>query len=108
MAFANLLNKTCIIQTLTTARDATSFGPTRTYANRYSGVACRLDGATGSKFRGDSRIQDRASHRLFMPLGYQVKATDRVIVEGVSYDVLSVTDAGGHGHHTELYLEVVQ
>jgi len=107
MSFANLLNTTCKIQTVTEARDA-SYGVTRTTAVRYNGVPCRLDGASGDEFRGDNRIIDKATHKLFMPLGYGVKVTDQVVCNGSTYNVLSVTDAGGHGHHTELILELVQ
>jgi len=107
LTFANLLNTTCSIKTVTQSRDA-AYGVTKTEAVRYTGVPCRLDGASGGEYRGDNRITSKATHKLFMRTGYNVNVKDVVVCGGKSYEVLLVIDAGGHGHHVELALELVQ
>lgn len=104
MSFNSLLNKICTIQKVTETQDASN-QLVKTWSNKYTGIKCRLDQNDGREQMGDNKILTQATHVLFLEFTVNVLVTDRVIVEGRTYNVLQVGDAGGHGHHRELLLE---
>jgi hypothetical protein len=108
MSFDDLLNTTCSVSTVVQTRDATSRGAAPVKTLRHSNVPCRLDGATGSEYKGDNRVLGKMTHVLFLSPRYVLRETDVVTISGTDYNVLVVTDGGGHGHHTEAALELVR
>lgn len=81
---------TCTIQTPTASVDATG-SPVETFANTYTGVACRLD-PTGA---GDERVMNLALEGqstwwLNIPYDQVIDETYQVVHGGVTYQVKSV------------------
>jgi len=108
MSFDTLLNIYCDIQTLTTAQDATTGQMVKSYANKYASVPCRLDGADGTEEASAGTIQSRATHVLFLRTDYKIDVKDRINIGSVHYNILLITDAGGHKDHQELLLELIK
>lgn len=101
-----LLNTTCTIQQVTRAQNATTRQMVDTWANKYVNVKCRIDGAEGAEFVGANKVVEKATHIIFMPMQYKVtQGNNRIIINGEDYDILQVTNAGGQGHHQEIFVE---
>ena len=45
--------------------------------------------------------------KLFLETGTDITPRDRVVVDGQSYDVVLVSDAGGRDHHIEADVQAV-
>ena len=106
MSFSGLLNKKCTIEVLTKTQNATTRQVVETWGVAYSNVKCRLDGAEGKEFLGANKQINVATHILFIDNKYKLSIyKNRVKVEGITYNILQLTDGGGQGHHLELYLE---
>lgn len=109
MSFQGLLNTSCNIQKIINAQDSTTGELEKTWANIYTGVKCRLDQASGQEFASPNSILARATHILFMDKKYTLKeGTYRIVTGGNNYNILLVSDGGGHGHHLELTLQLIQ
>jgi hypothetical protein len=51
----------------------------------------------------------KATHTLFIENKYTLNMyTNRIKKDGITYNILQITDGGGHGHHFELALEQKQ
>ena len=108
MSFRGLLNTTCSIQSLTETQNSTTGQKGKTWANVNTGVRCRLDQNTGQEFAAPDSIKSKATHILFMDKKYSMASKGNRIKIGVNaYNILSVQDGGGHGHHFELLLEKI-
>lgn len=84
------LPDTCTIQTRTQSVDALG-GITHSYANTYTGVACRLDVADqGSETVRNSAVQAESGWVLTLPHNQAISVTDRVIHGGLTYEVSAV------------------
>ncbi|MBA4406973.1 hypothetical protein C0389_06840 [bacterium] len=109
MSFEGLLNKVCNIQKRTKTQDTNTGEIIESWANVYSGVACRLDESRGTEYIGQDTRLSRADHVLFLKKGYTLTTGEyRVIIDTTSYNILSIRDAGGQGHHIELELEIIK
>jgi SPP1 family predicted phage head-tail adaptor len=109
MSFAGLLNKKCTIEVLTKTQNATTRQVVEIWGVAYSNVKCRLDGAESREFLGANKDVTLATHILFIENKYKLSMyKNRVKVDGIIYNILQITDGGGHGHHLELYLEFKQ
>jgi SPP1 family predicted phage head-tail adaptor len=107
MSFNGLLNTTCTIQTLTETQDADTGQDIKTWTDTEINVKCRLDNAEGDEIMSDTGEVVKASHTLFLNNPTYInldEKSNRIVIEGISYNILLVKDAGGHGHHTELLL----
>lgn len=105
MSFASLLDKTCTTQRPTSTRGA--LGTALTYAENLTGVACRLQQASakelGTPAEGLSNLA--VQHSLWVEIDTDIVATDRVVIDGVTYEVVGVDpDVAGAGHHMQLAL----
>lgn len=85
---------TCIIQTVTESVDATG-GVVHTWANTYTGIACRLDQGFGfgSENVNDAALEGKSIYDLSLPSAQAISLEDRVIFNSKTYDVASVQDA---------------
>lgn len=108
MSFKGLLNTTCKIQELTETQDTTTGQKEQTWGNKLNGVKCRLDQASGAEFAAPNSIMARASHVLFLEKKYTLNEKNhRVKIKANVYNILLVSDGGGHGHHLELLLQII-
>lgn len=109
MSFAGLLNTTCTIQKCTYTQNATSREMSESWANDATGVKCRLTGARGGRRDGDRDTVYEATHTLFLEYRTDIDwSTRRIVVGSITYTIVTVIDAGGAGHHTELGLKVTK
>lgn len=114
MSFRNLLIHSCTIQTRTVTQDTTSRERKETWANTYTEVKCRLD-PKSSTTGVSSTVYTESTHILFMlPIsGYTITegknrfiVTDNIATR--TYTIDGVDNAGGKGHHLEIYLSIAK
>lgn len=108
MSFDGLLNATCSIWKVSLTENSTTGQQADSYAVKYASVKCRLDQADGGSYLAPQRIKEKATHVLFLPFTYDVQETDQIRIGAITYTVLLVANAGGQGHHQELFLEYVR
>lgn len=84
---------TCTIQTRTESVDALG-GVTYTWANTYTGVACRLDPVYTGRSKGVSNLtlESKSEWMLNIPHDQAISAEDRVAYDGKTYEVTTVVD----------------
>lgn len=101
-----LLNKTCSTQRPTVTDGA--LGEVREYSGYYlENIPCALQQRSGQKggakelsSTSDGLSSLVAEHRIWFEIGTDIVATDRVVVDGVTFEVQVVDpDVGGVGHH---------
>lgn len=112
--YESLLNATCTIRRRPITGNQDAMGADTgeyDYADHLAGVACRLEGI-GFTPMHDLDDAVRVSHRLFLPVGTDIKHTDRVAnvtldgaVTLANAEVESVDPTpGGMNHHVEAML----
>jgi len=105
MTFQGLLNTKCNIEITTKSQDA-SKQMIDAWSVQYANVKCRIDGATGEVFLGENKQVNYATHILFIEKKYNIDMHKNRIKMGSNiYNILQITDGGGHGHHFEIFLE---
>lgn len=98
---------TCTIQTVTGSTGAMG-GVAQSYANTYTGVACRVDPMdTGSETIVNEALEGRSGWRLNIPYDQAIAIEDRVIHSGVTYEVRSVMDTHSYSTIRRAVLERV-
>ena len=108
MSFNGLLNNKCKIEKRTVTEDSTG-QRNESWTDEHINVKCRLDGASGTEFASNSNVLSRATHILFMDKKYTISTSqNRIYVDNNEYNILLVRNAGGHNHHYELVLELIQ
>lgn len=89
----DFLPDTCTIQTLSTARTSRG-GTSESWANTYTNVPCRL--AVTTRVAGEQQLGDRVQSVTYVLLTIlrtqAVSPRDRVIKDGVTYEITSVSD----------------
>ena len=81
---------TCTIQTPTAGVDSTG-SPTETFANTYTGVACRLDPAgAGDEAVMNLALEGQSAWWLNIPYDQAIDETYQVVHGGVTYQVKSI------------------
>jgi len=109
MSYKGLLNTTCTIQVSTETQDTTTNQMIDSWATFASSVKCRLDQASGGKQVSSDDILSKKTHTLFVEYRTDLNwKNHRVVIGSYTYDILLILNAGGHGHHTELALELVR
>lgn len=90
---------TCTIQTLTTSTGAMG-GVAQSYANTYTGVACRVDPADsrGNETIVNEALEGKSMWTLNIPYDQAIAITDRVVHSSVTYEIISVWDT--HSYST--------
>lgn len=82
--------------------------PTWSDTPDYSDVPCRIE-AKDVKETDKETGAVISTHDAFFLFGVDLLEQDRLVVDGVTYDVQGVdADAGGAGHHVEATLKVVR
>ena len=105
--FESLLNTICVVQNKTTTVDSTG-NPVETWADAYTGVACRLQEVSGEEAVMLSRLAVVASHKLWLKADQAVTENNRVTFGGKNYQVTFVRGRpGGETHHLEVMLKIV-
>lgn len=98
MSFDRLLNKTCTILKL--QPKTSEWGSVDTFTEG-SIVKCRINPVSGKEFVSGKEIE-QSTHTVFLPYKVDVTASDRILIDGITYIVNGpVKDAAGHGHHKE-------
>lgn len=91
---------TCTIQTPTTSTGSMG-GSTTTYANTYTGVACRVDPlglSPGSEALVNAALEGQSGWWLNVPYDQDIDITYRVVHSSVTYEIKSVVDT--HSYST--------
>ena len=107
MSFKTLLNKTCTVRRLVvTGQDAYN-KDVGSFEDLATGVACALQAkTTGNRELFVDSQAVVTTHALYLE-PRDVTESDQVVVEGVTYDVLTVRFPTGRAHHLELDLRSV-
>jgi len=109
MSYSGLLNTTCTIQKNTPVQDTTNYSMVSSWADYATSVKCRLDQASGGERRDPEDILSRMTHKLFILYRTDLAWKNyRIVIGSNTYVILLVIDGGGHGHHVELALELIQ
>jgi len=89
---------TCTIQTPTTTVGVQG-GISISFANTYTGVACRLDPESGgSEAIVNLALEGKSAWMLNIPFDQDIDITYKVIHDGVEYDIVRVDDT--HSYST--------
>lgn len=82
----------CTIQTKTTSTGSMG-GISESYANTYTGVACRLDpGGGASEAIVNFALEGRSTWMLNIPYDQAIAIEDRVVHNSETYEVVGVVD----------------
>jgi len=109
MSFDSLLNLTCNVQELTESQDGAG-QMVKSWANIATGLACRLDTASGGLSTIPEVQYEAATHVLFMReiSGTTISTkTHRIVVGSDAYTILRVHHTYGYSdlNHLEIELE---
>lgn len=103
--YTSLLDKRATIQRVTTTNDGPE--PSAVWASVATGVPCRVSYRSGQEM-GPMFDADVSEVRLFFGYGVDLRNSDRVVVDSVTYQVEPVNqDPGGRQHHVEALARVV-
>ena len=108
MGFDNLLIHSATIQELVATQD--EYGEQiESWVDKETGVACRLDQASGDEFRVLKETYTKATHVLYLrPRDYDIDPErHRIITEGQTFTIDYVSKGGGTTHHLEILLEII-
>ena len=108
MTYENLLIHTCDIERFTEGAQDDYGIPAKTWATEHADEPCRLVSGRPVEIRVGQEVVI-VSDQLFVG-DIDVTEQDRVIIDTVTYQILSVVfREDNHGaHHKELFLEVVK
>ncbi len=108
MTYATLLINTATIQRYTAGAQDAYGNPAKTWANHLVAEPCRLASAGGREVQAGTEVVI-ADYQLFLG-DVDVTEQDRVIVDGVTYEILLVENRqdGVGSHHKETLLRVVR
>nr|BDD45342.1 hypothetical protein 18 [Elusimicrobiota bacterium] len=110
MSFNGLLNIRCNIQEKIRAQSPDTGQIEEVWADVAMNIRCRLDEATGQEFKTKTSQYVKATHVLFIKEtgGINlIESKHKIVIDGNSYNILLVKNAGGHNHHKEVLLERV-
>jgi len=115
MSFATLLINTCIIQVNTPVANDDYGNPVEAWSDE-STVDCRImAGVQGGNINAGREIKVgaetvQAEYLLFLESTVTITEQHRVVIDGVTYDVLLVDDRqnGTSVHHKECWLRTVR
>ena len=108
MAYVDLLINTCTIQRNTPGA-ANNYGyPEPSWADHLTDESCRLQHGVNQEIVVGAEVVI-AEYKLFLE-DVDITEQDRVIISGVTYEILSVTDKQDSAivHHKECYLRAVR
>jgi len=91
----DFLPDTCTIQTLTDGVDALG-GITKTFANTYTGVACRVDPQSGGESVVNAALTGVSIWTLNIPYNQPIAVTNRVVHNAKTYEVAAVMDTNSY------------
>lgn len=102
-----LLNNRCIIQRYTSTPNA--YGESvKDWQPLAISVRCRLLNAKGKQLQVDNQAVI-AEFLLMLPFEQDIKESDRVVINSLTYDVLFVDpNPGNSNHHSECFLKLVR
>lgn len=109
MNIAHTFNKTCTIRNKANTENATTGQREISGSDYETGVPCRLDMNTGDERRTPKKIYEKATHLLTMGYREDLNYKDfKILLAGITYDILMITPGGGIKSHIELDLELVK
>lgn len=106
MSFESLMNKTATVRAKSVASDSRG-GQIAAWANLETSVLCALQPLSDKEIIEDRNLTI-GMYRAFFPASSAVTEEHRVIIDSITYEVKSVADGGGRGHHKELLLKTVK
>jgi len=108
MAYADLLINTCTTQRYTEGAADDYGSPVKTWANLIVATPCRWSTPSNREVKYLAEVV-LADLQLFLG-DVDVTAQDRVILNGLTYEVLSASQRqdGVTGHHMECFIRVVK
>jgi len=108
MTFASLLIDTCDIERFAAGAQDAYGTPAKAWAVLHNDIDCRHVSGKGREIKIGAEVVI-VYDELFVN-DIDVTEQDRVIIGGVTYNILSVVfrQDGVGGHHKQLYLEVVK
>ncbi len=113
MSFDGMMNVFGKIEKMTETEDANTGEKTKAWAVFKANVKGRLDQATGKEYASDDSILANSDHIWFIRNVFGINATSldtkdyRVTIKNQVYNIMSIQDAGGHGHHLEILLQKI-
>ena len=106
-----IYNKTCDIKTPSLDETTNADGTIAvTYSIDSEDNKCALQKLSGDMAEAEHGLDIETTHILLLEDGVAISDGDRVVVDSLTYKVISVEDAAGRGHHQECelkYLEAV-
>jgi len=105
MSFAGLLKDTMTIRRWATTSTDDYGQPVKTWSNQYTNVPCRYEQTkTAIEIQTEKELVITRDRIFTEQEG--IRETDRVVVNGLTFEVLLVRDVsdGTERHHSELFL----
>lgn len=100
MSIAGLLNKTCVIERVTTAN--TGPEPSQHWVQHLTAVPCRVSMLRANELANLGHTSVAVTHRLYLPYGTDIHNDDRVVLDETTWHVEMVSDdPGSRQHHVE-------
>lgn len=108
MSYTSLLINTCTVQRNTAGAQDAYGTPADAWADHLADIACRLMAGTGKEITVGAEVVI-AKYKLFLG-DVDITEQDRVVIGGVTYEVLLVTDKQDESgsHHKECFMRVVR
>ena len=110
MSFDSLLNQTCSVERIAapTTRDAVG-GFVTGWASQIASVKCHIQQVSADERSMNGSIGVEVTHKLFCrPTSSAIYETDRIKVGSVIYDIESINNVAGLGHHYEIMLREIR
>jgi len=108
MSFASLLINICTVQRFTAGAQDAYGNPAETWNPIHTDIACRWSTPKNREVRVGAEVV--LADLLVFVNDIDVTEQDRVVLGGLTYQILSVVPRqnGTGGHHRELYVQVVK
>jgi len=102
MSYESLLIKSGTILRATTVTTSASGEETKTYTPVTTGVPCDVQVTSGGEVQYPFGTMVESNAKAFFLPGVDIREDDRLLVDGLTYEVLFVENV--RGHHLEAYL----
>ena len=104
---SEMLDKTALVQQVTVTQTAMG-GASRSYATRIASLDCGLSRRTIGEVDAYGKRTYREGYRLYCnasTAALAIETTDRIVVDGNTYEVTGIYNPGGTHGHVELDME---
>lgn len=106
--FDALLDKTCTIQGLDPLADTGSYGHTEeAYVNVALNVPCRLSTLSHGREAKQEKFTAIVQKKIYMRYRSDIDKNCRIILLGVTYNIIDVRNPSSANHHLEILVEEI-